>query len=138
VTLQIHAIGGPGAIANTNGTGWFMMPGRATGMEHSTTSDGKTSIEKYGSLKPFLLLDALNVQPNDEIRVRIRDDQGREVKVDDSGYSSRSTASGDARAYMRRFQPAADAKSLNLEIIVNRPLQFEFIVNPAEVKSGKK
>ena len=138
VTLQIHAIGGAGAIANTNGAGWFMTPGHAGGMEHSTSSDGKTSIEKRSSLKPFLLMDAQSVKPGDEIRVQIRDNNGREIKVEDSGYSSRGTVRGESRAYMRRFEPAPDAKFLNLEIIVNRPLEFEFMVNPADVKSAKK
>lgn len=135
VTLLVHAIAGEGAIANTNGTGWQMMTNGSGYVGHSTSSNGRITIEKWGSRTPFILLEARNVQSNDEIRFELYDDIGRRIKVDDShGYG----LSNGGRLYLRGFTPPEDARSLNLELIVNRPLQFEFLVNPADVNSPKE
>ncbi len=61
------------------------------------------------------------------------DDQGRAIKLGDaSGYD---VLPNNGRAYVRDFTAASDAKVLRLEITVNRPLPFGFLVNPADVQS---
>ena len=53
------------------------------------------------------------------------------MKVSDSsGYDSIE----GRRTYRREFTPFADAKSLTVELIVSRPLSFEFKVDPAAVQ----
>ena len=134
VILLVHAIAGAGAIANTNGTGWQMLTPASGFVGHSTSANGRITIEKWGSRTPFILLEARNVQDNDEIRFELHDDRGRRIKVDDShGYG----LSNGGRLYLRGFTPPEDARSLNLEIVVNRPLLFEFLVNPADVNAPK-
>jgi hypothetical protein len=135
VSLTIHAIAGAGTIANTNGAGWQMLTNAPGSVGHSTSSDGKTTIETWGSRAPFVLLEVKNVQSKDEIEFKLHDDLGREIELDASrGYNGTS----NGRLYLRAFTPPAAAKSLNLEVIVNRPLQFDFMVNPADVTTAKK
>ena len=103
---------------------------------HSTSSDATTTIEKWGSIDPFMLVEIQGSQPNDDFIFELRDDQGKSIEVKDShGYDG---SSGGGRLYLRDFKPPKDAKSLNLVVIVNRPLEFEFMVNPADVKPAKK
>ena len=136
VSLTIHAIAGAGGIANTNGTGWQMMTNASGYVGHSTSAHGKITIEKWGSRTPFVLLEAKNAQDNDEIRFELHDDLGRRVNVDDShGYAGLSNG---GRLYLRGFIPPEGARSLSLEVIVNRPLQFEFVVSPVDVNTAKQ
>jgi hypothetical protein len=135
VRLLVHAIAGAGAIANTNGTGWQMLTNASGFVGHSTSAHGRITIEKWGSRTPFILLEARNVQDNDDIRFELHDDLGRSVNLDDShGYG----LSNGGRLYLRGFTPPEGASSLTLEIVVNRPLQFEFLVNPAAVNTPKE
>lgn len=136
VSLTVHAIAGAGTIANTNGAGWRMLTNAPGPVGQSTSSDGKLTIEKWSSRTPFILLEARNVQDHDDIEFKLRDDRGREIKMEGSqGYNG--SANG-RRMYLRGFTPLVDARWLNLEVIVNRPLQFEYMVNPADVQAAKK
>ena len=42
-----------------------------------------------------------------------------------------------ARVYRPAFVPLEGAKSLTVTVLVNRPLLFDFMVNPADARSGK-
>jgi hypothetical protein len=77
-------------------------------------------------------VEAHNVQQDDEILVRLLGEDGREIKLDDrQGYNGLNNG---GRMYKRSFTPPEGARSLTLEVIVNRPLIFEFMVNPADVQ----
>jgi hypothetical protein len=129
VKLTAIALVGPGRIDLTNGVGLGVSADIST--SSSTYSFGTNRVESWGGPRHFLLLEAQNVQPDDEILMRIVDEQGSEIKLPDSGgYNGRNNG---ARMYKRNFTPPAETKSLSLEVIVNRPLAFEFMVNPAEV-----
>ena len=130
VKLTALVIAGAGQFCLTNGVQRGMSPVISNG--YSTSSQGTTRIESWGSVLPFLLIEAQNVQPDDEIRVRLLDERGREIKLgDSSGYDGMAKA---GRLYKRSFTPPDDAKFLTLEVLVNRPLRFEFMVNPADVQ----
>ena len=75
-------------------------------------------------------MEAKNLQPDDEILLRLMDDQSREIKLG-GGYD---ILPNGGRWYKRTFTARDDAKSLMLEVLVNRPLIFEFMINPADVQ----
>ena len=130
VKLTALVLAGPGHFCITNGVHRGMAPGLSN--SRSTSSQGTNTVESWGSSLPFMLVEAKNLQPDDEILLRLLDDQGREIKLGDTGGYD-VTANG-GRLYKRTFTALDDAKSLTLELLVNRPLIFEFMVNPAEVQ----
>jgi hypothetical protein len=134
VSITIHAIAGAGEIVSTNGGSWQTATNGFVGHSTSTYSNFRT--EKWGSRSSFVLVELKNVQENDDIDFEMRDDAGNEIKLNDSrGYNGKS---GGGRVYLVEFTPATEAKALNLAVIVNRPLEFEFMVNPADLKPAPK
>ncbi len=133
VKLTALVLAGPGRIHITNGVERGMSSDISTGA--STSSYGTTRIESWGGHLHFLLVEAQDVQKSDEILVRLLDENGREIKLDASGSYSGLDKGG--RMYKRSFTPPDGVKSLTLEVIVNRPLIFEFMVNPAEVQPAQ-
>jgi hypothetical protein len=130
VKLTALVLAGPGRIHITNGVERGMSSDTSTGP--SSSSQGTTRIESWGGPLHFLLVEARDVQRHDEILVRLLDENGREIKLADSaGYHGLDKG---GRMYKRSFTPPDGAKSLTLEVIVNRPLIFEFMVNPADVQ----
>ena len=130
VKLTALVLAGPGQFCITNGFHRGMAPGLSN--SRSTSSQGTNTVESWGSPLPFLLVEAKNVQPDDEILLRLMDDQGREIKLGDTGGYDNLPNGG--RLYKRTFTALDDAKSLTLEVLVNRPLIFEFMINPADVQ----
>jgi len=133
VKLTMLLLAGAGRLHITNGVRRGMSTNAVT--QRSSSSEGTNRIETWGSASPFLLVEVQNVQPEDEIRLRLIDDQGREIKLTDPSGSSGFGFGG--HIYKRSFIPPDDAKSLTLEAVVNRPLVFEFMVNPADVQPAK-
>jgi hypothetical protein len=133
VKLKALVVAGPGRFLLTNGVGRGMSRAISTGT--STSTYGTNVTQSWGGPEHFLLVQAIDVLPDDEMVFRLRDDQGRVCKLPTSGeYTIDNTG---LRTYKRNFTPASDAKSLTLEIIVNRPVIFEFMVNPADVLPAK-
>ncbi len=132
VNLTIHMIGGAGTLYITNGVSRGMSTNLFAG--HGITSDGKTTIETWGSLLPFVLVEAKNAQSDDDIWLRLRDKHGNEIKFHESGGYDGTSKGG--RIYKRTFN-VPETKTVSLEVIVNRPLSFEFLVNPADVQAAK-
>lgn len=140
VRLKVLLVAGAGRLIITNGVTRAMFPPSPGGDSgNSRTTSGQISMESWGSRTPFLLVEAENVERDDEVRLRLLDDRGREMKLDsDSGWEGMN---GGGRRYRRGFTPLPDAKTLSLEVIVSRPLPFEFMVDPKDVQpatsSGK-
>jgi hypothetical protein len=133
--LRIHVLAGAGRLLITNGVQRGMLPPAGADEGHSTSSSGTSKLESWGSSTPFFLVEAWNLQSSDEIRFRLFDDLKREIKFDRSdGYYNLANGS---RMYRRRFHPPEDAHSVSLELIVNRPLRFEFMVNPTDVRPAQ-
>jgi hypothetical protein len=136
VKLSVQCVAGAGTLYITNGTNRVMtaIPSGSTGW--SSAADGKTTVTTLGSPTSFFLIEAVGVKPRDDIRFRALDEQGREVKLDSS-----SGAYGSGRAntwtYKRGFAPPDGVKSVTLEIIISRPREFEFVINPAEIKRAQ-
>jgi len=130
VGIKVLVIGGAGKFGLSNGVTRFMVPGSPASGGHSTSSSSGGMVETWDSSTPFLLIEARNTRPDDEIQVHVRDDSGREVVVEMNGYSG---LSGGVRTYLPGFIAPAGAKSVTVTAVVNRPLVYDFLVNPADV-----
>ena len=140
VGVKVLVLVNAGELVISNGVPQFMKPvGQAsTGHSYSTSSGygqtpGSTN-ESWGALTPFFLVKVQGAQNEDEIEFHLRDDRGQEVKVSVNGYDG--LPNGE-RMYHPEFTPPPEAKILGLDVVVNRPLIFGFMVNPADVKRGK-
>ena len=134
VGINVSVLCGPGNLAITNGTIRVMRPPQNGILGHSTyggSSEGGPPFEEWGATNSFFLVDVANVQPNDEIQFYLHDDRGRDIKVETTGWSI--TPNG-GRVYQPKFTAPADAASVTLEVIVDRPLVFDFLVSPKDVQ----
>jgi hypothetical protein len=129
VRIVAHVLAGPGKFTITNNAGRGMSP--AATASHGSFSHGSVSANYWGSLEPFLLFESFNLEPDDELRIRITDESGREIKAVDG--SSGGTIGG-GRMMQRKLPPGVDPRSINVEVALNRPLRFEFMVDPGEVR----
>jgi len=131
VKIILHVLAGAGRLHITNGLQRAMTPPVRGEGGHSTSSNGRVRTESWGSERPFLLFEVQGQQNNDLIELILRDEQGRILKADPSS----SWGSGTGWTHLRRFTPPAEAKSVSIEMAVNRPLPFEFIFDPAALRT---
>ena len=98
----------------------------------STSSNGRVTIENWGSDRTLLKFETQNQQADDVIELILRDDLGEILKVD---FSDSHSYTATNRTYRHRFSPPAEAKSISIEMAVNRPLPFEFIFSPHDIQA---
>jgi len=134
VSIKILVLAGTGTFGISNGITRFMLPTSSGAGGRSTTSQGTNTTEYWGIGAPTLLVEARNLQGDDEIQFHASDDTGRELNVASYGYDG---INGGGRMYKPSFTPLDGAKSVTIQIMINRPLRFEFLVNPADVPVGK-
>ena len=133
--VMVLVLAGAGKFMVTNGISRTMVPSTSAGVGHSTSSFGNTVVESWWGVKPFLLVEVQNALPEDEVFIHMQDEGGRDVKMDgDGGWSG--SRSG-IRCYRRDFDQPESIQSLNLEIVLSRPMKFEFLINPADVQPAK-
>ena len=136
LSLDVQVLCGPGTLVISNGTGRFMDPSLPGRSGHSSSSYGsgqtaRSTDEWSAGTNSYFLVNVANTQRDDEIRFFLRDDLGRNIKIDANGWSGSSTGT---RVYQPQFTPPADAKSLTLEVVVDRPRFFDFLIDPKDVK----
>ncbi|MCW5551759.1 MAG: hypothetical protein KIS67_06260 [Verrucomicrobiae bacterium] len=133
VTAQV--LTGAGTFIVTNGVSRAMVPPATQGSGYSTSSFGNTIVESWHGEMPFLLVEVRNAQPGDELFIGMFDEQGRLVELErDGGWSGGRSG---VQYYRRDFKRPVKVQSVNLKIVVSRPLGFEFLVNPADVQPAK-
>ncbi|MDB6065864.1 MAG: hypothetical protein JWR26_2072 [Pedosphaera sp.] len=135
VALKVLVLAGAGQLVITNGGSRSMSA--AAGSGHSVFySNGYPAAETWNNETPFLLVEARNVMPGDLIDFSLIDENGTDVRARDI---SPEIQPNGAIVYKTSFIPSDSdyAKSLTLQVIVKRPLQFEFLVNPADIHPPK-
>lgn len=134
--LNLMVISGAGEFVISNGVTRFMGP--ATSESHGTTSDGRNMVERLSSTKPFLFIETRNLQQNDELEFYAQDENGKKIEIKSNGWRG---SSGGRRSYTPTLNLPEGLKSLTVRVVVSRPLAFEYMVDPKEVKklvkSGK-
>jgi hypothetical protein len=130
--LRVLAFAGPGTLHLTNRL-WLGMSTnqpRAYQGGWSSTSDGTTTVESFGSAEPFFVVEVTGLDGSDEVAFRLVGDAGwSEFQKDSYDYQG----NGTSRRYRVRIKPPPAVKRVGLEVFLNRSLSFEFVVNPAEM-----
>jgi hypothetical protein len=135
VGLKVMVLAGAGRFGLSNGVTRFMQPpSQGTGGDFRSNIGNGYSVETWGSSTPFLLVEVRNAQPDDDIQLHLLDDSGREEKIETS---RNGTSSSGVNIYKFAFDPHQGAKIDTLTLVVNRPLLFDFLVNPADVRTEK-
>jgi len=129
-TVSLRTLADAGTIYFTNGVvGALVTQGQSVGW-HGSSSDGRISLQYWGSDKPFFLAEVRGVTWDDQVRFRLRDQAGKEIKLDDN-YGT-DGLNGGGQMHLRKFDYPTNATALSLEVVVSRSLAFEFFVKPIE------
>src|SRR5438874_2481848 len=101
-------------------------PSPGTSGHSATYSSNGRSVEAWASSTPFLMVEAWNAEPGDELEFHLHDETGREIKIEADAYDPYDALPGGGRRYRRAFDPPDGVKAVTLQVVVNRPLPFEF------------
>ena len=134
VKLNFYALANAARFYVTNGLNYGSSPFTEADGDGHLSSSGNARIESWASSNLFTMLEATGYLEDDEIRLRLLDEQGGELPSrGHSGYDGTDRG----RMYKLQFPPPAGVKTVSLEVIVSRPLHFHFIVNPKDVLPPK-
>lgn len=130
---MVRGVGGIGSLYVTNGAQWVMLSNTSGQSGSGSTSDGKSSVEYWHVLTPFIMVEVSGAGANDDVRFQMTDPRGRVIQLDPQSYNSVK----NRRVYVERIRPKNGVESMNLEIIISRPLEFEFMIDPKEIKPAQ-
>lgn len=131
VTVNHLLLVAPGRLSRTNGQPFFLEPG-TFGSGSGSSSTGASIHRYWNSDTPALFFEIRGLGDHDEVRFQITGSDGRKIELEDSGTSWEQ----DLRTGYRRFPPAELPETFNLELIVSRPLSFEFMIDPREIRGA--
>lgn len=134
VRLRVRALADAGTLYYTNGVPGLLVPGGTRG--HGSSNDGQTRVEYWSSEQPFLMLEAHGVSWDDQFLLRLSDAKGGEIQFGNDHSADGLTGGGQMR--LCRFTMPTNVTTLTLEVIVSRPLVFEFMVNPADARPARR
>ena len=134
VKLNFYALANAARFYVTNGLQYGSSPFTEADGDGHWSSSGNKRIESWASSNLFTVLEATGYLEDDEIRLRLLDEQGGELP-----FRGREVwdSTDRGRMYRLQFPPLANVKTISLEVIVSRPLHFHFIVNPKDVLPPK-
>ena len=142
VTLRLGVIAGAGTMSyeittpsihrygnTTNSYGGQVFQ---TNTREETKVSGSTATFKIEASFPHLLLEASGMTAGlHRLYVKAQDDQGRQVPT-----QQRYMSLGELQSFF--FNPEADAKSLDVTIVLHTGRMFEFLVKPPELPTDEK
>jgi hypothetical protein len=131
--VKLWAVADAGKLHFTNDVMGTLVADRTSG--HGSSSYSSHYVECWGSREPFLLVGVRDLAGDEEVRFRLRDAAGRELKLNNDLTSYGLTGGG--RMFQRSFERPTNAATLTLEMVVSRPLRFEFFFDPAEIQKAK-
>jgi len=136
VGLNVRFLSGAGkfTLGNNGSVTAKPPPAGAKGNYASSGGDGSSVWWELG--KPFLLIETTNGQPNDRLEVFLQYDTGSHPGTSERVYYGRAGGNMYQNTFMHEilFYPPLDAKNVSMTVIINRPLAFEFMINPADIQ----
>jgi hypothetical protein len=125
--FEILALGGPGQYKISNDVCIAHSPGNTNAIPSistSSSSDGRTSIiqQEYSSRSYFVRLRNVGWKARQRLFLRVTDDQRRVT-------TSSDWSSGNNLCFYK-FEVAPDAKTADIDFIVQTGREFEFLVKP--------
>ncbi len=133
VSIAVKVLVGGGQFMITNGTARGMTAIASSGRGHSESTSSTERIETWSHNVPFFLIEFNGIKQNDELRVRVRDEQGVKVDIGSSTHRYESNRAGQ-RSYLIELNSVPVPKVVSLALMISRPLEFDFMVDPKEVK----
>jgi hypothetical protein len=133
VKVSVDWFTAPGRVTITNDLAPVLDPSQAGNFGNGTGSSYTNSYRYWTSPGAALMIHADGADRNDEIRFTLHDPEGTEIKTENNGYS---TESSGRREYLVRLAKPIVAKTISLEVIVSHPLEFEFTVDPKEIRAA--
>jgi len=133
VVVKVRALVRPGELYMTNGTSFGYVE-RKELQGDSSSSNGST-LYSWVRPYPFLLIETLGMQPDDELHLITVDGNGAQSA--DYSASTYSTYAGGV-VYTARVPKFSAGATVNYVVRISRPLRFEFLVNPRDVQPGGK
>jgi hypothetical protein len=105
---------------------------KASSAAQSVGTNDETGLELIAS--PTLRIEVQNLQTFDDLRVIFLTDDGRRLRSGFRGITEEATGKG---VYQFAFDPD-HAKSISVGVFVNRAREFEYFVNPKDVRMVKE
>ena len=132
VTATVHLVSAAGDSSVTNGAGSAVTTVKP-GLGFSIQKNGTNTVASWTSDKPFVVVEIQNREKTDEVLVNIFDETGLKLN------SKKSTAlapryDGGPSTHRIELDLWPESKSLAVEVILNRPLFFDFLVNPKDLQ----
>ena len=138
--IWVPAICGPGTMTISNFTNVSVAApvyaNSGWSMSESTARDGgKIRIDKHASDKVFAVVETVAVDDESELVLRFIDAAGKELKSEFRGGWTGTTDSKRGTIRRRTVELLdTNAETAALEIKLNRPWDFDFVIDPKEVK----
>jgi hypothetical protein len=133
IPLWVPMMCGGGVLSISNRT-QFSMRGPVAQAQYagvSFSTSGTNTVESFGCSTPFVFLECGEIPSPTELLIRFRDAGG---KLLDGEWRSRGDGVGSResnRKYRHVYQlKDTNCTSVRIEVIVNRPKVFEFLVKP--------
>ncbi len=129
VTFKVHVLASPGELVISNGVRSFVAGNQSGG--HSTSSSATATIETWSSPRHFFLIEVNGAASDDEIRFHLRDQSGAKIPTTERGTDH---INGGGRIYRPMFTLPEQSTSLSMDVILSRPLSFDFVVDPRDLQ----
>ncbi|HXJ10936.1 MAG TPA: hypothetical protein VNH19_01580 [Candidatus Limnocylindrales bacterium] len=134
VKLLVFAPAGEFGISN--GITRFVPPkNHAGGFTHSAGSSGSNQYESWIAGEPFVLVEIRNFENEDECLFSCR--EGSEV-LPHMGLPGYTLTKSGSRIYYSTVALREGARSISIEVMLSRPLAFEFLLDPADSRITRK
>jgi hypothetical protein len=129
-TVEVVAVGGTDKVVYTDtaAAGNAGMSWEGSDFRVEVKSDRGTTTTTVDSKRPHLLARVTGLDPDQRLAVRVFDDEGRALPTQQIQVSDQTVVF---------FQPAADAKTIDADFIVERAKKVEFFVKPPRLERRK-
>ena len=140
VRMRTSVLAGPGMLYRTNSSNWAAAPfTQNEGVSYSTSgsmSSGNTQVRHWGYGRPFLLIeiDGATLPDGTQLFCHAYDTEGRPLGPERTGGYDTDKNGWQTRAIA--FENWTNGALSRLEILVSRPKIFEFLIDPATVKTN--
>ncbi len=141
VGVKVRFLAGAGKLTLTSNTFVSMKPRPSSldglDADYSGAGTDDDTTESWYSTGQCLLIETTNTQPDDRLEVFFHYDAGNDPSS--AGNLIRTdNPHKDPFIQHINFTPPRTAKSLTVIVLVNRPVPFEFYINPADIQTEKR
>jgi hypothetical protein len=137
VGLNLRILSGAGELTLSNDNSVFMKaPQSGANGNFITRSSNLGSSRSWEALRPFLMIETTNGLPDDRLEVFLQYDVENDPGISKRIFYGGVVGNRYSNTFMHQipFRPPQGAKTFSITVIINRPLAFEFMINPADIQ----